>query len=225
MSKAPDFGKVVSVVNGLWGKQGKSPKFTKEDLSLKKIPIWVQLRKIPLQYFHPKGVNYLASTIGKTLHMDRATTLRSRLDYAKKTRAADDKSRNYVADVCAAKPVEKDSVFAADTCAADNFAKEHKVGEVPRQDSNSEKRVVPIKEETSRADKMQADIDEEVESQGSMTSSDDELESVANVKEIRLGDSRKLKGATMGGAQVVLKMQGQRKSRTGIGGKPPKFLS
>ncbi|PKI54638.1 hypothetical protein CRG98_024989 [Punica granatum] len=50
---------------------------------MRKMPIWVQLRKIPLQYFHPKGISYLASAIGKPLFMDRATALRSRLEYAK----------------------------------------------------------------------------------------------------------------------------------------------
>ncbi|PKI44287.1 hypothetical protein CRG98_035361 [Punica granatum] len=34
-------------------------------------------------YFHPKGISYLVSAIGKPLFMDRATALRSRLDYAK----------------------------------------------------------------------------------------------------------------------------------------------
>ncbi|PKI40699.1 hypothetical protein CRG98_038954 [Punica granatum] len=47
------------------------------------MPVWVQLRRIPLQYFHPKGISYLASAIGKPLYMDRATALCSRLDYAK----------------------------------------------------------------------------------------------------------------------------------------------
>ncbi|PKI32709.1 hypothetical protein CRG98_046883 [Punica granatum] len=124
MGKAPEFGKVASVANGLWGKQGRvtvstmgslfvfqflneevmtwvlesgpwhverkylvlqkwSPQFTEEVLNMRKMPIWVQLRKIPLQYFHPKGISYLVSAIGKPLYMDRATALRSRLDYAK----------------------------------------------------------------------------------------------------------------------------------------------
>ncbi|XP_031401075.1 uncharacterized protein LOC116211024 [Punica granatum] len=124
LGKAPKFGKIVSVVNGLWGRQGKvmvstmgslfifqfpnedamtwvletgpwhverkfmmlqrwSPAFTEEELSIKKMPVWVQLRRIPLQYFHPKGISFLASAIGKPLYMDRATALRSRLDYAK----------------------------------------------------------------------------------------------------------------------------------------------
>ncbi|XP_031387156.1 uncharacterized protein LOC116200448 [Punica granatum] len=60
-----------------------SPTFTEEELSLKKMPMWAQLRRIPLQYFHPKGISFLASAIGKPLYMDRATALRSRLDYAK----------------------------------------------------------------------------------------------------------------------------------------------
>ncbi|PKI45194.1 hypothetical protein CRG98_034415 [Punica granatum] len=50
---------------------------------MRKMPIWVQLRKIHLQYFHPKGISYLASAVGKPLFMDRATALRSRLEYAK----------------------------------------------------------------------------------------------------------------------------------------------
>ncbi|XP_031394470.1 uncharacterized protein LOC116205909 [Punica granatum] len=124
LGRAPEFGKVAAVVNGLWGKQRKvvvstmgslfifkfpnedimtwvletgpwhverkslilqrwSPNFTEEELSLKRMPVWVQLRRIPLQYFHPKGISYLASAIGKPLYMDRATALSSRLDYAK----------------------------------------------------------------------------------------------------------------------------------------------
>ncbi|PKI74057.1 hypothetical protein CRG98_005535, partial [Punica granatum] len=71
MGKAPDFAKK-------W-----SPQFTEEDLDMKRMPIWVQLRKIPLQYFHPKGISYIASVIGRPLYMDRATAIRSRLDYAK----------------------------------------------------------------------------------------------------------------------------------------------
>ncbi|PKI70158.1 hypothetical protein CRG98_009446 [Punica granatum] len=60
-----------------------SPQFTEQDLSMRKMPIWVQLRKIPLKYFHPKGISYLASAIGKPLYMDKATAIRSRLDHAK----------------------------------------------------------------------------------------------------------------------------------------------
>ncbi|PKI44067.1 hypothetical protein CRG98_035529 [Punica granatum] len=56
---------------------GKAPRVWEDCICCK----WVM--GIPLQYFHPKGISFLASAIGKPLYMDRATALRSRLDYAK----------------------------------------------------------------------------------------------------------------------------------------------
>lgn len=124
LGKTPAHGRVVAMVNGLWGKRSKvtvsikdkmyifhfldkasmdwvlesgpwhvdksylvlrkwSVELAPEQLSMKKLPIWVRLRNIPLAFYHREGISYIASGVGRPLYMDRATANGTRLDFAK----------------------------------------------------------------------------------------------------------------------------------------------
>ncbi|XP_031387323.1 uncharacterized protein LOC116200633 [Punica granatum] len=315
MGKAPEFGKVASVANGLWGKQGRvtvstmgslfvfqflneevmtwvlesgpwhverkylvlqkwSPQFTEEVLNMRKMPIWVQLRKIPLQYFHPKGISYLVSAIGKPLYMDRATALRSRLDYAKvcievevekeipeflTVDLGDNYTVNVLVDVpwlpekcdrckafghrcnnAAERPLEagqsavskpdarscpavepathpahlvaeKSPVTVTNIFNASSSVQKDKAQGTLSEDLSRGRNQVLTKKQTF------ADLAEEVEGQENASSSVDEWAN-ASTKEVQLGGKRLPRSASKGVAQVVLKVQGTRKSRSSKGG-------
>ncbi|XP_039020658.1 uncharacterized protein LOC120152524 [Hibiscus syriacus] len=49
---------------------------------LSRMPVWIQLYNIPLELFSRKGLSYIASAIGKPLHMDSITASRERLEFA-----------------------------------------------------------------------------------------------------------------------------------------------
>ncbi|GAV58143.1 DUF4283 domain-containing protein/zf-CCHC_4 domain-containing protein, partial [Cephalotus follicularis] len=49
----------------------------------KTISIWVKLTKIPVQYWTKLGLSYIASVLGKPLHMDANTTKRHALSFAR----------------------------------------------------------------------------------------------------------------------------------------------
>ncbi|GAV66802.1 DUF4283 domain-containing protein [Cephalotus follicularis] len=49
----------------------------------KTIPIWVKLTRIPVQYWTKLGLSYIASVLGKPLHMDANTTKRHALSFAR----------------------------------------------------------------------------------------------------------------------------------------------
>ncbi|KAF7124404.1 hypothetical protein RHSIM_Rhsim12G0145000 [Rhododendron simsii] len=55
--------------------------FEKESLS--KLPLWIQLSNVPLQYWPEEGLSYIASGIGKPLHADEMTESARRISYAK----------------------------------------------------------------------------------------------------------------------------------------------
>lgn len=48
-----------------------------------KIPAWIKLLKLPLEFWTPESFSKIASTIGKPLNVDNATAKRLRLDYAR----------------------------------------------------------------------------------------------------------------------------------------------
>ncbi|GAV61530.1 DUF4283 domain-containing protein/zf-CCHC_4 domain-containing protein [Cephalotus follicularis] len=48
----------------------------------KSIPVWVKLSKVPVQYWTKLGLSYIASVLGKPLHMDVSTTYRHASDFA-----------------------------------------------------------------------------------------------------------------------------------------------
>ncbi|GAV85207.1 DUF4283 domain-containing protein/zf-CCHC_4 domain-containing protein, partial [Cephalotus follicularis] len=49
----------------------------------KSIPIWIKLTRIPVQYWTMLGLSYIASVLGKPLHMDANTTKRYALSFAR----------------------------------------------------------------------------------------------------------------------------------------------
>ena len=55
--------------------------FSKDDLS--RIPVWIKLYHVPLEYWTNKGLGYVASALGVPLHVDVTTLMRKRLTYAR----------------------------------------------------------------------------------------------------------------------------------------------
>ena len=51
--------------------------------SISRIPIWVNLKYIPLELWTVEGLSIIASRIGKPLHVDRMTASRKRIPYAR----------------------------------------------------------------------------------------------------------------------------------------------
>ncbi|XP_044507203.1 uncharacterized protein LOC123226738 [Mangifera indica] len=50
---------------------------------VKKVAIWVKLYAIPLEFWAPKGLSYIANAIGNLLYMDSITEEGTRLEYAR----------------------------------------------------------------------------------------------------------------------------------------------
>ena len=48
-----------------------------------KIPVWVQLYNVPLEYWNAEGLSYLASAMGVPLFVDAATEGKRRINYAR----------------------------------------------------------------------------------------------------------------------------------------------
>ncbi|GAV87788.1 DUF4283 domain-containing protein/zf-CCHC_4 domain-containing protein [Cephalotus follicularis] len=49
----------------------------------KSMPVWVKLRGVPIQFWNKVGLSYIASVLGKPLHMDTPTMNRSALLFAR----------------------------------------------------------------------------------------------------------------------------------------------
>ncbi|GAV74061.1 DUF4283 domain-containing protein/zf-CCHC_4 domain-containing protein, partial [Cephalotus follicularis] len=49
----------------------------------KSISVWVKLSRVPVQYWTKLGLSYIASVLGKPLHMDVSTTKRHALTFAR----------------------------------------------------------------------------------------------------------------------------------------------
>ncbi|GAV92979.1 DUF4283 domain-containing protein/zf-CCHC_4 domain-containing protein [Cephalotus follicularis] len=49
----------------------------------KSMPVWVILKGVPVQYWNKLGLSYIASVLGKPIHMDTSTTNRYALMYAR----------------------------------------------------------------------------------------------------------------------------------------------
>lgn len=78
------------LLNGPWFVAGRlqvlrpwRPKLETENTLLSTIPIWIKLFGLPKHFWTPNGISYVASAIGRPLHMDEATENRSRLSFAK----------------------------------------------------------------------------------------------------------------------------------------------
>ncbi|GAV92382.1 DUF4283 domain-containing protein/zf-CCHC_4 domain-containing protein [Cephalotus follicularis] len=48
-----------------------------------KIPVWVKLLNIPMEYWTPRGLSHLASVLGTPLHMDPATEAKQMISFAR----------------------------------------------------------------------------------------------------------------------------------------------
>ena len=48
-----------------------------------KVPIWVNIHNIPMEYWTPEGLSHIASIIGKPLHVDKLTAVGRRITYAR----------------------------------------------------------------------------------------------------------------------------------------------
>ncbi|GAV92292.1 DUF4283 domain-containing protein/zf-CCHC_4 domain-containing protein, partial [Cephalotus follicularis] len=71
----------------VWGYHLALRPWTK-DMSLelgdcRSMPVWVKLRNVPVQYWNKIGLSYIASVLGKPLHMDTNTTHRHALMFAR----------------------------------------------------------------------------------------------------------------------------------------------
>ena len=47
------------------------------------VPLWVHIHDIPLEYWNEEGLSYIASAIGKPIHVDRLTAAGRRISYAR----------------------------------------------------------------------------------------------------------------------------------------------
>ena len=59
------------------------PNLKLDSQGVKSIPIWVNLFNIPLEYWNPEGISYIASFIGKPIHVDRVTSSGRRISFAR----------------------------------------------------------------------------------------------------------------------------------------------
>lgn len=59
------------------------PHLSIEKDNISKIPIWVHFFNIPLEYWTPEGLSYIASMIGKPLRVDKTTAEGRRISYAR----------------------------------------------------------------------------------------------------------------------------------------------
>ena len=48
-----------------------------------KIPVWIQMHNIPMEYWTEEGLSFLASVVGVPLYADTATESRRRINYAR----------------------------------------------------------------------------------------------------------------------------------------------
>jgi hypothetical protein len=46
-----------------------------------RIPVWIKLHHVPLEYWTNKGLSYVASALGVPLHVNATTLMRKRLTY------------------------------------------------------------------------------------------------------------------------------------------------
>ena len=53
------------------------------EASLSKLPVWVLLYNVPVEFWTQKGLSYISSALGKPLFADSATLSRRRLDFAR----------------------------------------------------------------------------------------------------------------------------------------------
>lgn len=60
-----------------------TPRIKPIDINLKKVPLWIHLKDVPLELFNREGLSYIASVIGKPLYMDSVTASCKSLAYAK----------------------------------------------------------------------------------------------------------------------------------------------
>ena len=59
------------------------PHMSIEKDRISRIPIWVHFFNVPLEYWNQEGLSYIASMIGKPLHVDKMTVTRRQIIYAR----------------------------------------------------------------------------------------------------------------------------------------------
>jgi len=52
-------------------------------MGISKIPIWVKFLKLPMEYWTEEGLSFVASMVGKPLHVDKVTATCERITYAR----------------------------------------------------------------------------------------------------------------------------------------------
>lgn len=65
------------------GTTASVPGISHEKLSSSKIPLWLNLRGIPMELFTNEGISHIASGVGVSLLMNKATELKNRLSFAR----------------------------------------------------------------------------------------------------------------------------------------------
>ncbi|XP_039071263.1 uncharacterized protein LOC120218382 [Hibiscus syriacus] len=80
------FGSIQRVVSMLWGKASPikwEPNLKELQFDLSRMPIWIHLYNVPLELFSRRGLSYIASAVGRPLHMDSVTAAREKLEYTR----------------------------------------------------------------------------------------------------------------------------------------------
>uniref|UniRef100_A0A2N9IVN5 Reverse transcriptase zinc-binding domain-containing protein n=1 Tax=Fagus sylvatica TaxID=28930 RepID=A0A2N9IVN5_FAGSY len=100
LEKSLPFWLVKRTVDALWGQFSKVETFSLEnglflfkfddiqrllpmDLSLKEILVWIKILHLPIEYWNPTCLIYVASGVGKPLYADASTEANSRLRFAR----------------------------------------------------------------------------------------------------------------------------------------------
>ncbi|XP_026428352.1 uncharacterized protein LOC113324246 [Papaver somniferum] len=71
------------ISNQLFLVQPWHPDIESEIAELKSVPIWINLRKVPLHFWDSDGLSSIASYLGRPVRMDNQTLNRSRISYAR----------------------------------------------------------------------------------------------------------------------------------------------
>ncbi|CAL1370307.1 unnamed protein product [Linum trigynum] len=60
-----------------------TPEFNPYEHAISSTLVWARLLEIPIHYFHPVAVMRIGGRIGKPIHVDHATSMGARSDYAR----------------------------------------------------------------------------------------------------------------------------------------------
>lgn len=75
---------------GLWSIDGSSmfvapwtPGFTPSKPALKSAPVWIELRKVPLEFYNPKSLSHIASLVGNPICLHKETIVMTNFEVVK----------------------------------------------------------------------------------------------------------------------------------------------